>query len=92
MIIELGPLRKKLDLEHILSLSRVVFSMGCGPRCQTISSDLMTNNRISIENGTLSVFTFSTLIQIYQLILGNKKIRHIVASERSIIYCWVFGQ
>ena len=37
-------------------------------------------------------FTFSSLIQIYQLIFGNKKFRHINATKSSIIYHWVFGQ
>ena len=38
------------------------------------SYDLMTINRISIENWHLSLYTISTLIQIYWLILGNQKI------------------
>ena len=73
--------------------ARVVFSMRCRPRCQTISSSLMTNNRISIGKIVPWVFfTFSSLIQIYQLILAHKKFRHIIATKSSIIYCWVFGQ
>ena len=57
------------------------------------SCDLMTNNRKSTGKWHLEFFTFSGLIQIYQLIFGNKKFRHIIiATESSIIYCWVFGQ
>ena len=43
-----------------------------------------TNN--TNKNGTLSFFTFSSsLIQIYQLIFGNKNFRDIVATESSMI-------
>ena len=44
------------------------------------------------ENRHSEFFHFSGLIQIYQLIFGNKKIRHIIATKSSITYCWVFGQ
>ena len=66
---EMTMLRTRILRKYVkLLCPQVVFSVGCWPKYQTISSYLMTNSRISIGKMVPWVFfTFSSLIQISQL-------------------------
>ena len=63
--------------------TQVIFTIGCGPRCQTIPSDL-TNSRISTGKWHLEffhIFKFNTNLS--SNIWTLKKFCHIISTESS---------